>query len=85
MSRQTRMLKFILVLELVTLCLSLSAGADDWGAPTPVSFNSRGFGHVAEVFPPGSRQNPSKRPLCASCVASWAWQSSGVNCALHRR
>ena len=64
MSRQTRMLKFVLVLELVTLCLSLSAGADEWGAPTPVSFNSRGFGYVAEVFPPGSRQNPSKKPLC---------------------
>jgi hypothetical protein len=26
------MLKFVLVLELVTLCLSFSDAADDWGA-----------------------------------------------------
>jgi len=58
------MLKFILVLALVTLSLSFSAAADDWGAPHPVSFNSRGFGYVAEIFPPGSRQNPTEKPLC---------------------
>jgi len=28
----------------IVLCLSFSAAADDWGAPNPVSFNSRGFG-----------------------------------------
>ena len=58
------MLKFILVLALVTLSLSFSAAADDWGAPHPVSFNSRGFGYVAEIFPPGSRQNATEKPLC---------------------
>jgi hypothetical protein len=58
------MLKFILVLALVTLSLSFSAAADDWGAPHPVSFNSRGFGYVAEIFPPGSRQNPTEKLLC---------------------
>ena len=58
------MLKFILVLALVTLSLSFSAAADDWGAPHPVSFNSKGFGYVAEIFPPGSRQNPTEKPLC---------------------
>jgi hypothetical protein len=58
------MLKFILVVALVTLSLSFSAAADDWGAPHPVSFNSRGFGYVAEIFPPVSRQNPTEKPLC---------------------
>jgi hypothetical protein len=37
---------------------------DDWALPEPTSFHSRGFGHVAEVFPPKSRQNPGSRPLC---------------------
>jgi hypothetical protein len=38
--------------------------ADEWVWPEPTSFHSRGFGFVAEVFPPGSRQNPGKGPLC---------------------
>jgi hypothetical protein len=58
------MRKFILVLGLAVLCLSFSATADDWGAPNPVSFTSRGFGYVAEVFPPRSRQNTTDKPLC---------------------
>lgn len=50
------------------LCLSLgwfalSSWADEWPAPHPVSFHSRGFGYVAEIFPPKSRQNPNDKPL----------------------
>src|SRR5438045_658016 len=49
--------------------LSLISGSstshiDDWGWPEPTSFHSRGFGFVAEAFPPKSRQNPGSRPLC---------------------
>jgi hypothetical protein len=40
------------------------AAADDWVSPEPTSYHSRGFGFVAEIFPPHSRQNPSERPLC---------------------
>lgn len=40
------------------------ARADSWPAPAPVSFHARGFGLVAEVFPPRSRHNPSDRPRC---------------------
>jgi hypothetical protein len=64
MSRQKRMRKLILVLGFIVLCLSFSVSADDWGAPNPVSFNSRGFGYVAEIFPPRSRQNSTEKPLC---------------------
>ena len=64
MSRQMGMRKFILVLGFIVLCLSFSAAADDWGAPIPVSFNSRGFDYVAEIFPPRSRQNSTEKPLC---------------------
>ena len=51
------------------LLASLGAGgraarADSWPAPAPVSFHARGFGMVAEVFPPRSRQNPTDRPQC---------------------
>ena len=58
------MLRFLLVLGFTALCLSFSAAADDWGAPEPVSFHSRGFGYVAEIFPPRSRQNSTEKPLC---------------------
>jgi hypothetical protein len=64
MSCQKGMRKFIPVLGFIVLCLSFSAAADDWGAPNPVSFNSRGFGYVAEIFPPHSRQNSTQKPLC---------------------
>jgi len=64
MNRQTGMRKFILALEFMVLCLSFSANADEWGAPHPVSFNARGFGYVAEIFPPRSRQNTSDKPVC---------------------
>jgi hypothetical protein len=56
--------KFILVLGFIFHCLSFPAAADEWGAPNPVSFNSRGFGYVAEIFPPRSRQNSTEKPLC---------------------
>jgi hypothetical protein len=64
MGRPRGMRKFLPVLGFTVLCLSLSAAADDWGAPEPVSFRSRGFGYVAEVFPPRSRQNSAEKPLC---------------------
>ena len=38
--------------------------ADDWGWPEPTSYRSRGFGYVAEVFPPRSRQNPADKAMC---------------------
>ena len=41
-----------------------STRADDWAYPEPTSFHSRGFGYVAEIFPPHSRQNSGDRPLC---------------------
>ena len=59
MSRQMGMRRFSPFLSFIVLCLSFSASADDWGAPEPVSFHSRGFGYVAEIFPPQSRQNPT--------------------------
>ena len=35
----------------------------DKPAPEPQSFHSRGFGYVAEIFPPLSRQNSLTRPI----------------------
>jgi hypothetical protein len=35
----------------------------DRGAPQPIGFHARGFGYVAEVFPPRSRQNTGSRPV----------------------
>jgi hypothetical protein len=40
------------------------AVADDWVRPEPTSYHSRGFGYVAEIFPPQSRQNPGDKSLC---------------------
>lgn len=40
----------------------LPAGhVDEWPWPEPASYHSRGFGFVAEIFPPGSRQNPGNQ------------------------
>ncbi len=64
MSHQTSIRKSILAWASIVLCLCAPAAADDWGAPEPVSFHSRGFGYVAEIFPPDSRQNSTKRPFC---------------------
>jgi hypothetical protein len=58
------MRRFLVLPLLIAICPSFSAVADDWGAPHPVSFHSRGFAYVAEIFPPASRQNPDKKPLC---------------------
>jgi hypothetical protein len=44
--------------------LASSALCDDRMDPELASYNSRGFFWVAEVFPPKSRQNQSKKPLC---------------------
>ena len=60
----TGMRRFIVASGFLILCLSFSAAADEWMAPAPVSFHSRGFGYVAEVFPPRSRQNSTKKPFC---------------------
>ncbi len=35
----------------------------DRGAPQPIGFHARGFGYVAEVFPPKSRHNTGSRPI----------------------
>lgn len=51
------------VLALLVLVVP-SARADDWPSPHPVSFHSRGFSYVAEVFPPKSRQNSGDNPVC---------------------
>jgi len=64
MSHQTSIRKSILAWASIVLCLCAPAVADDWGAPEPVSFHSRGFGYVAEIFPPESRQNSTTRPFC---------------------
>ena len=64
MSRPRGIPKFLPVFGFTVLCLSFSAAADDWGAPEPLSFHSRGFGYVAEIFPPRSRQNSTDKPLC---------------------
>lgn len=48
----------------ISLAATLLGGAFcDRPAPEPRSFHSRGFGYVAEVFPPRSRQNPGERPV----------------------
>ena len=45
-----------------SLAVLAASPACDRPAPEPVAFTSRGFGFVAEVFPPGSRRNPGDRP-----------------------
>jgi len=61
--RNAAILAVILIAGLLPW-FSYPSFADEWPWPEPVSFHSRGFGFVAEVFPPGSRQNPGKSPLC---------------------
>ena len=46
------------------LAAPLRAGADDRKTAEPASFHSRGFGYVAEIFPPHSRRNPGDRAFC---------------------
>jgi hypothetical protein len=48
---------------LALLLSSLTIASCDKPAPEPVSFHARGFGYVAEVFPPKSRQNRGSRPV----------------------
>jgi len=64
MNGATNIRKSIFAGASLILCLGVPTIADEWGAPEPVSFHSRGFGYVAEIFPPGSRQNSTKRPFC---------------------
>ena len=58
------MSKTTLLIGLLAVLLGASARADDWVRPEPTSFHSRGFGYVAEIFPPRSRQNSGDKPLC---------------------
>ena len=41
-----------------------SAPADDWAWPMATGYCCRGFGYVAEIFPPRSRQNPTEKAMC---------------------
>lgn len=52
------------LIGLLFALLSASASADSWMHPEPTGFHSRGFGYVAEIFPPHSRQNSTDKPLC---------------------
>ena len=54
----------ILTISLCVGWFALPSWADEWPAPHPVSFHSRGFVYVAEIFPPKSRQNPDEKPVC---------------------
>jgi hypothetical protein len=46
---------------LLAATMALDARCDR-GAPEPVGFHARGFGYVAELFPPKSRHNTGTRP-----------------------
>lgn len=56
--------KILALAILVAAVLSAVGFADEWMWPEPVSFHSRGFSYVAEIFPPKSRQNSGDKPLC---------------------
>src|SRR5260221_6855804 len=56
MGRRIRFRKF-LVRGIVFVALAHFSSADEWSWPEPVSFHSRGFSYVAEVFPPKARNN----------------------------
>jgi hypothetical protein len=58
------MSKIAFLMGLCAALLGSTALADDWVRPAPTSFHARGFGFVAEIFPPMSRQNPGDKPLC---------------------
>jgi hypothetical protein len=50
--------RMLLITGLMFDCLGLPAAADDWVRPEPTSYHFRGFGFVAEVFPPRSAAKP---------------------------
>jgi hypothetical protein len=56
------MMALLLAAVLGTASASLPTRCDR-GAPQPVGFHARGFGYVAEVFPPKSRHNAGPRPI----------------------
>jgi len=64
MKRQMSRIKQITLAAGCLLSLAPSAFSDSWAYPEPTSFHSRGFSYVAEVFPPESRQNKGKKPVC---------------------
>ena len=61
------MIRRAVIATLVGLCLAVCANcarAMDLANPEPTSYTCRGFDHVAEIFPPQCRQNPTDMPLC---------------------
>jgi len=65
------------LLGLLLVLFAAPAVGDDWALPAPTGFVSPGFSHVAEIFPPHSRQNPGERPLCFFYAVGYpgaAWQ-----------
>ena len=57
-------MKILSVLGVAIAFAPVSACVGSVALPHPVSFSCRGFSLVAEIFPPGSRNNPSDRPIC---------------------
>jgi hypothetical protein len=55
-----------------------AAFPDDWRWPEPISFHSRGFSFVAEIFPPHCRQNSSEKPVCYF----YKTEDSGTDCEI---
>lgn len=53
----------LLLTAVFTIVADASLPICDKGAPEPLSFHARGFGYVAEVFPPKSRHNAGSRPV----------------------
>jgi hypothetical protein len=49
---------------IVFVALAHLSSADDWARSEPVSFHTRGFSYVAEVFPPKARHNATGKPVC---------------------
>jgi hypothetical protein len=57
-------MRSILVAALVALGLvAHPAVADDWPSAHPQGWHARGFGKVAEMFPPKSRHNATDKPM----------------------
>ena len=53
----------LLIGVLIGMVAQLDPPRCDRVGPQPVGFHARGFGYVAELFPPNSRHNPGTRPV----------------------
>ena len=53
----------LLIGALIGMVAQLDSPRCDRVGPEPVGFHARGFGYVAELFPPKSRHNPGTRPV----------------------